>query len=74
MVYLTGPLLISNTEIERKQEARFLGVIVDESLNWTKQIKIIQLKISRYVGIMHKFLRNMYYLNPAYKYTTALYS
>ena len=53
-VDLSEPLLISNTEIECEQEARFLGVIVDESLNWTKHIKTIQSKMSHYVGIMYK--------------------
>ena len=52
LIYL--PLLILDKYIERKQEARFLGVIVDESLNWSKHIKTIESKMSRYVGIMYK--------------------
>ena len=38
-VELPSPLFISTKLIERKQEARFLGIIVDESLNWSKHIK-----------------------------------
>ena len=53
-VELPTPLLILGKLIERKQEARFLGVIVDESLNWTKHIKTIQSKMARYIGIMYK--------------------
>ena len=32
---LPSPVIISNPLIERKEEARFLGVIIDESLKWT---------------------------------------
>ena len=51
---LPAPLVISNTAIERKSEARFLGVIIDESLNWSRHVKTIISKMSRYVGIMYK--------------------
>ena len=40
--------------VEHKHEARFLGVIIDESLNWSSHVKAVQSKISRYVGIMYK--------------------
>ena len=53
-VDLPYPFLISGKVIERKQETRFLGVIVDESLNWSRHIKTIQSKMVRYVGIMYK--------------------
>ena len=45
---------MGNTIIERKSEAKFLGVIVDEKLNWTKHIKTVKSKMCRYVGIMYK--------------------
>ena len=38
-VDLPSPIFILDKLIERKQEARFLGVIVDEFLNWSKQLK-----------------------------------
>ena len=60
-----------NKLIERKQEARFLGVIVDESLNWSKHVKTIQCKMSRYVGIMYK-LKNYCHYELDYKYITVL--
>ena len=53
-VELPQPLTISEILVERKHEARFLGVIIDESLNWSRHIKTVQSKMARYVGIMHK--------------------
>ena len=53
-VDLPKPLLISDTLIDRKTEARFLGVIIDESLNWSRHVNTILSKMSRYVGIMYK--------------------
>ena len=35
-------------------EARFLGVIVDEKLKWTKHIQAVKTKMSEYIGIMYK--------------------
>ena len=56
-VDLPDSLIISNTPIERKSEARFLGVIIDESLNWSRHVKTVLSKMSRYVGIMYKIKR-----------------
>ena len=39
---LASPLIIANTHIEHKTETRFLGVIVDDKLSWTKHIKTLQ--------------------------------
>ena len=41
---LPEPLKISETPIERLHEARFLGVIIDESLNWTNILKLFSQK------------------------------
>ena len=56
---LRQPLVISQILIEHKHEARFLGVIMDESLNWSKHINTIQSKMARYVGIMYKNKNNL---------------
>ena len=48
---------IGNYKIDRKHEARFLGVIVDDKLNWSKHISAVKAKMSRYVGIMYKIKR-----------------
>ena len=47
-------LFIAGTLIQRKSEAKFLGVIVDDKLNWSQHVKCIKAKMSRYVGIMYK--------------------
>ena len=47
-------LYIAGTLINRKSEARFLGVIVDDKLSWTSHIKAVKSKMCRYVGIMYK--------------------
>ena len=47
-------LTIANTKIERKTEARFLGIIIDEKMTWKSHIAAIKTKMSRYVGIMYK--------------------
>ena len=60
-VELPEPFTISNVVIERKTEARFLGVIFDEKLNWTSHIKHLKSKMCRYIGVMYKLKR---YLPP----------
>jgi hypothetical protein len=45
---------IAGTKIDRKTEARFLGVIVDDKLNWSSHIKAVRSKMCRYVGVMYK--------------------
>ena len=47
-------IVIAGTKIERKSEARFLGVIVDEKLTWSRHIATVKSKMSRYIGIMYK--------------------
>ena len=45
---------IGHTQIEQVREARFLGVIVDDKLNWASHIRALRSKMTRYVGIMYK--------------------
>ena len=40
---------IKNTIIERKSESKFLGVIVDDKLKWTKHVNVVRSKMCRYV-------------------------
>jgi hypothetical protein len=49
---------IDNTNIERKTEARFLGVIVDENLTCSTHIKAVKTKMSRFIGVMYKIKEN----------------
>ncbi len=47
-------LMINNTEIERVQELNFLGLTVDEHLNWSSHINKISNKVSKNIGILNK--------------------
>ncbi len=51
---LPTSLIISDTLIERKTEAKFLGIIIDEKLTWSRHIKALQSKMCRYIGVMYK--------------------
>lgn len=48
------PLIINNTNIKRECHISFLGVILDETLNWKKHIEITENKISKNIGILYK--------------------
>ena len=48
-----------NTKIERKSEARFLGVIVDDKLTWSKHITVLKSKLARYLGVMYQIKRSL---------------
>ena len=45
---------LANVLIERKTEARFLGVIIDEKLTWAKHIETVKSKMARYLGVMYR--------------------
>ena len=45
---------INNTAINEKEYIKYLGVLVDSSLNWKHHISILAKKISRAIGIMYK--------------------
>ena len=48
-------IIIDNVPLERKQHTKFLGVFIDENLNWNQHIRhIITNCISRNVGILYK--------------------
>ena len=53
-------VVISGIDIERKTEARFLGVLVDENLTWAQHISAVKMKMSRYVGLMYISSKNIY--------------
>ena len=49
----THPVLINNQPVRREQITKFLGVIMDEQLNWKKHICNTQTKINKQSGIMY---------------------
>ena len=55
-------LKIDNTEIERKDALKFLGILIDENLSWKKHIKTLESKLSCAIGLMYRS-RNFLDLN-----------
>ena len=47
-------LLMNKCALEQKDHVKYLGILVDQHLNWKYQINSIALKISRGVGILAK--------------------
>ena len=47
-------LMINNTLIERVTEFNFLGLTVNEYMNWNSHVKKIANKISRTLGVMNR--------------------
>ena len=68
-VYHNVTLILNRKAIEQKDHVKYLGVLMDEHLNWKKQIANVTKKISRGIGILAKLrsyldpklLRNIYY-------------
>ncbi len=52
-------IYIAGKKIERKTETRFLGVILDDKLSWSKHISAVRSKMMRYVGVMYKIKRHL---------------
>ena len=48
------PLSIDGVKISQVDHIKFLGVVVDDKLNWSKHIDFIKLKISKSIGILYK--------------------
>ena len=47
-------LTINNHVTERHEFINFLGVLLDENLNWKKHIKYTENKIAKNVGLLYK--------------------
>ena len=47
-------LTISNNVIERQEFIKFLGVLLDENLNWKEHIKYTENKIAKKLGLLYK--------------------
>ena len=50
---------IAGVEIDQVAEARFLGVIIDQKLTWSKHIHAVRSRMNRYMGIMYKIKRHL---------------
>ena len=64
-------LTISNHVIERQEFIKFLGVLLDENLNWKEHIKYTENKIAKNLGLLYKappFLKRNTLLALYYSY------
>ena len=50
------PISIGDSVLQGVQSLSFLGVTIDENLNWKAHIKSVSLKISRSVGVLSKII------------------
>ena len=59
---------LNDLSIKRETSTKFLGVIIDENLNWKEHVNYIALKISKSIGVFNilkhmlpmKILTNLY--------------
>ena len=51
---LLPKLKMDNSIIKRTDQIKFLGVIIDENITWNNHINIIENKISKNIGAMHR--------------------
>ena len=51
---------IGNNQIERKKAIKFLGVMLDENVNWQVHIRTVENKIAKNIGLLYraKYLLN----------------
>ena len=54
ILLLLPKLNINNSEIERSECLKFLGVLLDENLCWKEHIKYIESKIAKNIGLLFK--------------------
>ena len=47
-------LHINNVNVSQVQSTKFLGIIIDEQINWKPQILAVRCKLSKTVSIMYK--------------------
>ena len=69
-------LTISNHVIERQEFIKFLGVLLDENLNWKEHIKYTENKIAEKIGLLYKmrrFLERNANLHKLYQYSSGQY-
>ncbi len=45
---------ISNSDLKQENYTKYLGVIIDDKLNWKLHIKQINIKLSKGIGVLYK--------------------
>ena len=54
ILLLLPKLYINNSEMEKSECLKFLGVLLDENLCWKEHIKYIESKIAKNIGLLYK--------------------
>ena len=52
------PLFIEQKPIHRVTHCKFLGVLIDEKLNWKYHVLHLKIKLSKVIGIMYRARKN----------------
>ena len=47
-------MTFNNIEIKRENSIKFQGVFIDENLTWKNRIKVVENKISKNIGVLHR--------------------
>ena len=66
-------LTINDTEIERVEQIKFLGYMVDHKLNWKSHIQYIASKISKSYAILQKLIKTLNIRNIQNLYYSLIY-
>ena len=46
--------MIDDVNLDRKTHVKFLGVLIDQHINWNSQYDLLKSKVSRIIGILYK--------------------
>ena len=52
-------LFINDRDIKRITSIKYLGVVIDEHLIWKEHITVIENKVSKNVGLLHRARRSL---------------
>ena len=47
-------LILNNTTLQRVNSITFLGVVLNENINWNRHVELIENKISKNIGILYR--------------------
>ena len=64
-------LKFNNIILKRVTELKFLGVMIDKNLNWQSNIKLVESKVSKNVGVLFK--GSLHLIRHVYQYVSHLY-
>ena len=47
-------IIMDNKILERVIDIKFLGIYIDENLNWKRQVSELCLKLSKFIGMLNR--------------------